>query len=127
MSEQKNNSGALFKNDKKETDKNLGKFLKQFPKSEFVDDFKEINAFAKGGDIKATSEYTYNEFQLNLFVNAEGFVGISGGSTLLLNLFQKPTITYLYNSSDLRPKFWENENGIKNIKNYYSHRNILNL
>jgi hypothetical protein len=64
-------------------------------------------------------EYTYNEFQLNLFVNAEGFVGISGGSTLLLNLFQKPTITYLYNSSDLRPKFWENENGIKNIKNYY--------
>ena len=64
-------------------------------------------------------EYTYNELQLNLFVNAEGFIGISGGSTLLLNLFQKPTITYLYNSSDLRPKFWENENGIKNIKNYY--------
>jgi len=64
-------------------------------------------------------EYTYNELQLNLFTNAEGFIGISGGSTLLLNLFQKPTITYLYNSSDLRPKFWENENGIKNIKNYY--------
>ena len=36
-----------------------------------------------------------------------------------MNLFQKPTLTYLYNSSDLRQKFWENENGIKNIKNYY--------
>ena len=64
-------------------------------------------------------EHTYNELQLNLFANTEGFIGISGGSTLLLNLFQKPTITYLYNSSDLRPKFWENEDGVKNIKNYY--------
>jgi len=65
------------------------------------------------------SEYTYNELQLNLFANADGFIGISGGSTLLLNLFQIPTITYLYNSSDLRDKFWEDGNSNKNIKNYY--------
>ena len=64
-------------------------------------------------------DITYNELQLNLFTNSKGFVGISGGSTLLLNLFQKPTITYLYNSSDLRDKFWEDENGNVNIKNYY--------
>jgi hypothetical protein len=64
-------------------------------------------------------QYTYNELQLNLFANAEGFIGISGGSTLLLNLFQMPTLTYLYNSSDLRDKFWEDENKNKNIKNYY--------
>ena len=69
--------------------------------------------------LKEHSDYNYNELQLNLFSNAEGFIGISGGSTLLLNLFQKPTITYLYNSSDLREKFWEDENGNKNIKNYY--------
>ena len=25
----------------------------------------------------------------------------------------------MYNSSDLREKFWEDENGNKNIKNYY--------
>ena len=56
---------------------------------------------------------------MNLFVNAEKFIGMSGGSTLILNLFQKPTITYLYNRSDLREKFWEDENGNKNIKNYY--------
>ena len=36
-----------------------------------------------------------------------------------LNLSQKPTIPYLYSSSDLRDKFWEDENGNKNIKNYY--------
>ena len=67
----------------------------------------------------ASEDYTYNELQLNLFANSYGFISISGGSTLLLNLFQKSTLTYLYNSSDLRQKFWENENGIKNIKNYY--------
>ena len=43
------------------------------------------------------SKYTYNELQLKLFANAEGFIGMSGGSTLLLNLFQMPTLTYLYN------------------------------
>ena len=64
-------------------------------------------------------ELTYNEVQLSLFANADKFIGISGGSTLVLNLFQKPTITYLYNKSDLREKFWEDENGNKNIKNYY--------
>ena len=64
-------------------------------------------------------DITYNELQLNLFANSKGFIGMSGGSTLLLSLFQKPTITYLYNSSDLRDKFWEDENGNINIKNYY--------
>ena len=44
---------------------------------------------------------------------------MSGGSTLLLNLFQKPTITYLYNTSDLRENFWTSKNGNINIKNYY--------
>ena len=69
--------------------------------------------------LKDYPQYTYNELQLNLFANAKGFIGMSGGSTLLLSLFQKPTITYLYNSSDLRDKFWENADGIENIKNYY--------
>ena len=69
--------------------------------------------------VKENINHSYNELQLNIFTNAEGFIGMSGGSTLLLNLFKKPTITYLYNSSDLRYKFWEDEQGNKNIKNYY--------
>jgi hypothetical protein len=44
---------------------------------------------------------------------------MSGGSTLLLNLFKKPTITYLYNTSDLRENFWKSKNGNVNFKNYY--------
>jgi len=50
-----------YDDSKKEINKNLGKFLKQFPKSEFVDDFKEINAFAKGGVIEEWSIQTDNE------------------------------------------------------------------
>ena len=68
-------------------------------------------------------DLTYNEVQLNLFANAKGFVAMSGGSTLLLNLFKKPTITYLYNESDLRDKFWIDENNNPNIKNYYYETN----
>ena len=69
--------------------------------------------------VQKNTNMTYNEVQLNLFANATGFIGMSGGSTLLLNLFKKQTITYLYNGSDLRDKFWEDANGNVNIKNYY--------
>jgi len=69
--------------------------------------------------VKENSDLTYNEVQLKLFANADKFIAMSGGSTLLLNLFKKPTITYLYNSSDLRENFWESKNGNVNIKNYY--------
>jgi len=69
--------------------------------------------------VEENSDLTYNEVQLKLFANADKFVAMSGGSTLLLNLFKKPTITYLYNSSDLRENFWKSKNGNVNIKNYY--------
>ena len=69
--------------------------------------------------VKENDDLTYNEIQLQLFSNVDKFISMSGGSTLLLNLFKKPTITYLYNPSDLRENFWESKNGNKNIKNYY--------
>jgi hypothetical protein len=69
--------------------------------------------------INKNPNLSYNELQLNVFANVHKFISMSGGSALLTNLFQKPNITYLYNRSDLREKFWEDENGNKNIKNYY--------
>ena len=66
-------------------------------------------------------QYTYNEVQLKLFANTDGFIGMGGGSTLLLCLFQKPTISYygrrMVESS--RKYFWKDEFGNKNIKNYH--------
>ena len=69
--------------------------------------------------VKENQDMTYNEIQLSLFANADKFVSMSGGSTLLLNLFKKPTVTYLYNSSDLRQNFWISKQGNTNVKNYY--------
>ena len=69
--------------------------------------------------VEQNKDLTYNEIQLQLFANVDKFIAMSGGSTLLLNLFQKPTITYLYNTSDLRENFWTSKNGNINIKNYY--------
>ena len=69
--------------------------------------------------VEKNKDLSYNEVQLQLFTNAEKFIAMSGGSTLLLNLFQKPTITYLYNTSDLRENFWQSKNNNINIKNYY--------
>tara|TARA_Y100001963_G_scaffold75332_1_gene104577 strand:+ start:4144 stop:5136 length:993 start_codon:yes stop_codon:yes gene_type:complete len=66
-------------------------------------------------------QYTYNEVQLKLFANTSGFIGMGGGSTLLLCLFQKPTIAY-YGRRMVeanRKYFWEDEFGNKNIKNYH--------
>ena len=39
--------------------------------------------------VKKNIDLSYNEVQLQLFANAEKFIAMSGGSTLLLNLFQK--------------------------------------
>jgi hypothetical protein len=69
--------------------------------------------------VEQNKDLTYNDIQLQLFANVDKFIAMSGGSTLLLNLFQKKTITYLYNPSDLRENFWVSKNGDKNIKNYY--------
>ena len=69
--------------------------------------------------VEKNIDLSYNEVQLQLLKRREKFRSPSGGSTLLLNLFQKPTITYLYNTSDLRENFWTSKNGNINIKNYY--------
>ena len=66
-------------------------------------------------------QYTYNEVQLKLFANTDGFIGMGGGSTLLLCLFQKPTIAY-YGRRMVeanRKYFWKDDFGNKNIKNYH--------
>ena len=38
--------------------------------------------------VNENTDLTYNEVQLQVFANAEKFVAMSGGTTLLLNLFK---------------------------------------
>lgn len=73
-------------------------------------------------DIVSDNEtLTYNEVQLQLFANAEGFITMGGGSTLFTCLFQKPTVAYYGRamSEASRDRFWQAEDGTRNIKNYH--------
>jgi len=66
-------------------------------------------------------ELTYNEVQLNLFANAEGFITMGGGSTLFPCFFKKPTVAYYGGTlTEIDRKcFWQDSKGNKNIKNYH--------
>jgi hypothetical protein len=66
-------------------------------------------------------ELTYNEVQLNLFANAEGFITMGGGSTLFPCFFKKPTVAYYGGTlTEINRKcFWHDSKGNKNIKNYH--------
>ena len=61
--------------------------------------------------IENKDTHSYNEAQLKLFSNAEGFVAMGGGSTLLCCLFNKPTISYFTTSIECgRPGYFSDGN-----------------
>ena len=64
---------------------------------------------------------SYNQLQLNLFANAEGFITMGGGSTLFPCFFKKPTVAYYGGTlTEINRKcFWSDSKGNKNIKNYH--------
>jgi len=66
-------------------------------------------------------DLTYNQAQLKLFANAQGFITMGGGSTLFPCFFQKPTVAYYGGTLNEieRKYFWEDNKGNKNIKNYH--------
>ena len=61
--------------------------------TEFFDDVILLDDVIQSKDTQI-----YNESQLKLFSNADGFVAMGGGSTLLCCLFNKPTISYFTTS-----------------------------
>lgn len=52
---------------------------------------------------------TYNEAQLAIYSNAEGFISMGGGSSILCSYFNKPVIIYVNTSKDIRPGYFEGE------------------
>jgi len=55
-------------------------------------------------------QYSYNEFQLKLFSNANGFVTVNGGGSILCSYFGAPTIVYVPAGKELRPNYLDNPN-----------------
>lgn len=52
---------------------------------------------------------TYNEAQLAIYSNAEGFISMGGGSSILCSYFNKPVIIYVNTSKDIRPGYFDGE------------------
>ena len=52
---------------------------------------------------------SYNEAQLNVYANAEGFIAMGGGCSVLCSYFGKPVIIYVNTSNDIRPGYFKEE------------------
>jgi hypothetical protein len=83
----------------------------------YFNDVYLINEF-----VNRNRDLTYNEVQLKLFANADGFITIAGGgSTLFPCTFRMPTVSYFGREmqESLRDGFFFTNDNIKNIKNYH--------
>lgn len=52
---------------------------------------------------------SYNEAQLNVYANAEGFIAMGGGCSVLCSYFNKPVIIYVNTSRDVLPGYFSED------------------
>lgn len=63
----------------------------------------------------------YNDFQLNLFSRASGFIGLVGGAGTLSCFYQKPTIMYATVSRAIADGYWKPESYYQKLSNQNAH------
>ena len=79
---------------------------------EYYDGVYNINDFDHG------DEFSYNEFQLECFSGADGFITTNGGGGILCSYFGKPVLFYVPHGKELRPGYLTKENSyIKKLSN----------
>ena len=71
---------------------------------EYYDDVYNIN------DFDHSDEFSYNEFQLECFSGADGFITTNGGGGILCAYFGKPVLFYVPHGKELRPGYLTKEN-----------------
>ena len=71
---------------------------------EYYDGVHNINDFEHG------DEFSYNEFQLECFSGADGFITTNGGGGILCAYFGKPVLFYVPHGKELRPGYLTKEN-----------------
>ena len=70
--------------------------------------------------VKDKNTHKYNETQLKLFSNADGFVAMGGGSTLLCCYFDKPTVSYFTTSVECgRRDYFSEDNYYRKLCNEF--------
>ena len=61
----------------------------------------------------------YNEIQLKLFSNANGFLTMGGGSSLLCSYFEKPNISYFTTGAECaRVGYFSSDNYYRKLSNH---------
>ena len=79
---------------------------------EYYDGVYNINDFDHG------DEFSYNEFQLECFSCADGFITTNGGGGILCSYFGKPVLFYVPHGKELRSGYLTKENSyIKKLSN----------
>ena len=71
---------------------------------EYYDGVHNIN------DFEHSDEFSYNEFQLECFSGADGFITTNGGGGILCAYFGKPVLFYVPHGKELRPGYLTKEN-----------------
>ena len=79
---------------------------------EYYDGVYNIN------DFDHSDEFSYNEFQLECFSGADGFMTTNGGGGILCSYFGKPVLFYVPHGKELRSGYLTKENSyIKKLSN----------
>jgi hypothetical protein len=60
------------------------------------------------------SEYSYNELQLRIFANAEGFITPNGGGGILCGYFDAPVVMHVPSGKELRTNYLTNKESYYN-------------
>ena len=71
---------------------------------EYYDNVYNVNGFDHG------EEFSYNEFQLECFSGADGFITTNGGGGILCSYFGKPVVFYVPHGKELRSGYLTKEN-----------------
>ena len=86
--------------------------LSDYDLCDYYDNVYNINEFDHG------VEFSYNEFQLECFSGADGFITTNGGGGVLCSYFGKPVLFYVPHGKELRPGYLTKENSyIKKLSN----------
>ena len=59
----------------------------------------------------------YNESQLKVMANCEGFITVCGGNSILCSMFQKPTISYVHKGKELRRNYFGPDSYFQKLSN----------
>ena len=96
--------------------------FKEITDQGIISDYQLCEYYENVYNINDWMSDSYNEFQLECFSGAEGFITTNGGGGILCSYFQKPVLFYVPHGKELRPGYLTKENSyVKKLSNAEIH------